>query len=209
MGGFMEIRSINAVGPEHFPYVVITGLPQSTGNVYPRNLAWLKRSIDRDQTSQLTVLPNKDATSEPAQRLDVRGAAEHLENIRAVLNPAVGELASVFDVSRQSVYKWLSRESEPEPAKLERIQAFSRAADAFRDAGIERGRALSQLKAFDGDSLLDLVRAGKDWTAAVETLISEAQHMDAAYLRSGLAMSKANPTADWKSDASIPAAQED
>jgi transcriptional regulator with XRE-family HTH domain len=202
-------RSINAVGPEHFPYVVIAGLPQSTGSVYSRNLAWLKRSIDRDQTSQLMVLPHRDAVGDPAPRIDVRSAAEHLENIRAVLNPPVGELASIFDVSRQAVYKWLSGESEPEPGKLERIQGFSRVADAFKDAGIERGRALSQLKAFDGYSLLDLVRASMDCAAAVGTLISEAQHMSAAYLRSGVAMSKANPTADWKSDASIPAPHED
>jgi hypothetical protein len=80
----MEIRSINAVGPEQFSYVVIAGLPQSTGSASSRNLAWLKRSIDRDQTSQLMVLPNRDAMADPAPRIDIRGAAEHLENIRAV-----------------------------------------------------------------------------------------------------------------------------
>jgi DNA-binding transcriptional regulator YiaG len=205
----MQIGPINAVAPENFSYVVITGLPQSTGNAYPRNLDWLKRSIDRDQTSQLTVLPNRDVTAELAQRLDLRSAVEHLENIRAVLYLAVGELAGIFGVSRQSVYKWLSGESEPESDALDRMQALSRVADALRDAGVERGRALSQSKVFDGCSLLELVRAGKDCVVAVGTLISEAQRMNAAYLRSGLAMSKASPTADWKSDASIPAAHED
>ena len=63
------------------------------------------------------------ATSE---RPDVRTPAEHVENIRKVLNPPVADLAVLFDVSRQAIYKWLTGTSAPEVAKLGRILELSR-----------------------------------------------------------------------------------
>ena len=53
-----------------------------------------------------------------ASRPDIRSAAEHLANIRQVLNPAIADLATTFGVSRQAVYKWIGGESTPEDDKL-------------------------------------------------------------------------------------------
>jgi transcriptional regulator with XRE-family HTH domain len=143
-----------------------------------------------------------------AARPDIRSAAEHLANIRQVLNPAIADLATTFSVSRQAVYKWIGGESIPENDKLERIRSLSLAADAFQKAGVTRASSLLKMKAFDGRSLLDLVAAGKLVPEYVQTLIAEAQAMDAAYSRSGLAKSKASPSDDWRTELSSPGSSE-
>jgi transcriptional regulator with XRE-family HTH domain len=142
------------------------------------------------------------------QRPDLRSAANHLAHIRQVLNPAIADLATVFGVSRQAIYKWIGGEATPEPDKFERIRALSHAADAFRDAGITRASSMLKMKAFEGRSLIDLAAAGQLLPAHIQTLIAEAQAMDAAYDRSGLAKSKAKPSDDWLTEVSIPGSPE-
>ncbi len=143
-----------------------------------------------------------------ATRPDIRSAAEHLANIRKVLNPAVSDLATVFGVSRQAIYKWIGNESTPESDKLERIRALSLAADAFQKAGVTRASSLLKMKAFEGRSLLDLVATGHLSQGHTKVLIAEARAMDAAYSRSGLANSKAVPSDDWRAELSIPGSSE-
>ena len=143
-----------------------------------------------------------------AARPDIRSAAEHLANIRQVFNPAIADLAMAFSVSRQMIYKWIGGESTPEDEKLDRIRALSLAADAFQKARVTRASSLLKMKAFDGRSLLDLVAAGQLLPEHTQTLIAEAQAMDAAYSRSGLAKSKAVPSDDWRAELSIPGSSE-
>lgn len=143
-----------------------------------------------------------------ATRPDIRSAAEHLANIRQVLNPAIADLATTFGVSRQAIYKWIGGESTPEDDKLERIRSLSLAADAFQKAGVTRASSFLKMKAFEGRSLLDLVSAGQLLPGHTQTLIAEAQAMDAAYSRSGLAKSKASPSEDWRAELSIPGSSE-
>lgn len=147
-------------------------------------------------------------TDADAARPDIRSAAEHLANIRQVLNPAIADLATAFGVSRQAIYKWIGGESTPEDDKLERIRSLSLAADAFQKAGVTRASSLLKMKAFEGRSLLDLVAAGQLVPEHTQTLIAEAQAMDAAYSRSGLAKSKAAPSDDWRAELSIPGSSE-
>ena len=142
------------------------------------------------------------------QRPDLRSASEHLGNIRQVLNSAIADLATVFGVSRQAVYKWIGGEATPEPDKLERIHALSHAADAFRDARVARAPSMLKMKAFEGRSLMDLAAAGQLLPSHIQSLIAEAQAMDAAYDRSGLAKSKAKPSDDWRTEVSIPGSPE-
>jgi len=125
-----------------------------------------------------------------------------------VLNPAIADLVAVFGVSRQAIYKWIGGEATPEPEKFERIIALSHAADAFRDAGITRASAMLKMKAFEGRSLLDLAATGQLLPSHIQMLIAEAQALDAAYDRSGLAKSKAKPSTDWRAEVSIPGAPE-
>ena len=147
-------------------------------------------------------------TDADAVRPDIRSAAEHLANIRQVLNPAIVDLATVFGVSRQAIYKWIGGESTPEDHKLERIRSLSLAADAFQKAGVTRASSLVKMKAFESRSLMDLVAAGQLLPEHTQTLIAEANAMDAAYNRSGLAKSKAVPSDDWRSELSIPGSSE-
>ena len=149
-------------------------------------------------------------TADEAQvpRPDVRSAAQHLANIREVLQPAIADLATVFGVSRQAIYKWIGGEATPEPDKFERIRALSHAADVFRDAGVTRASSMLKMKAFDDRSLMDLAAAGQLLPSHIQSLIAEAQAMDAAYDRSGLAKSKAKPSDDWRTEVSIPGSPE-
>ena len=143
-----------------------------------------------------------------AVRPDIRSAAEHLANIRLVLNPAIADLATTFGVSRQAIYKWIGGESTPEDDKLERIRSLSLAADAFQKAGVTRASSFLKMKAFEGRSLLDLVAAGQLLPEHTQTLIAEANAMGAAYSRSGLAKSKAVASDDWRAELSIPGSSE-
>ena len=142
------------------------------------------------------------------QRPDLRSASDHLGNIRQVLNPAIADLATVFGVSRQAIYKWIGGEAKPEPDKFGRILALSQAADAFREAGITRASSMLEMKAFEGRSLMDLAAAGQLLPSHIQSLIAEARAMDAAYDRSGLAKSKAKPSDDWRTEVSIPGSPE-
>ena len=81
-------------------------------------------------------------------------------------------------------------------------------ADAFLKAGVTRASSLLKMKAFEGRSLLDLVATGQLVSEHTQTLIAEAQAMDAAYSRSGLAKSKATPSDDWRAELSIPGSSE-
>jgi transcriptional regulator with XRE-family HTH domain len=143
-------------------------------------------------------------TDTDAARPDLRSAAEHLANIRQVLNPAIADLATVFGVSRQAIYKWIGGESTPENDKLERIRSLSLAADAFQKAGVTRASSLVKMKAFESRSLMDLVADGQLLPEHTQLLITEAHAMDAAYSRSGLVKSKAVASDDWRAELSIP-----
>ena len=144
---------------------------------------------------------------ETTGRLDLRTPAEHIGNLRNVLNPSVTDLASLFEVSRQAIYKWLSG-STPDQSKLDRIIELSRIADAFRASGIARPGPLLKMKIFSGESLMDILRKGASSSTHVAALIKEAKLMEAAHKRSGLSSSKAKPTNDWLSSISIPGSTE-
>lgn len=173
-----------------------------TGSVYEVDRAEAWRNYVQPRVP--FILDAADILAPTADRPDVRMAAEHLENIRRVLNPYVADLASLFEVSRQAVYKWLSGNSNPEPEKLARIAELSRIADVFRAAGVSHAGVMLKMKAFGGRSLMELIKIGGNRADHVDTLIAEAKLMEASYKRSGLESSKAKATSDWKSAISIP-----
>jgi hypothetical protein len=203
---YATVRDIPVTQPRSLKarsaFVVMTSLLVGTGSSYgmERAEAW-KNYV---QPRVAFPLATTNERRENVVNVDVRSPAEHLENIRTVFNPAVADLAALFEVSRQSIYKWLAKDSVPEEEKLARITALSQIADTMNQAGISRAGALLKMKLFDGQSLLDLVKVGKNCTEQVRALIAEAQKMEAAYDRSGLAQSKAKPTNDWQSSVSIP-----
>lgn len=173
-----------------------------TGSAYDISRARDWRTLVQHRVPLIIDVEAPSDSSAP--RPDLRTAAEHIANIRQVLNPAIADLASVLGVSRQAIYKWIGGDVTPEPDKLERIRTLSHVADAFRDAGVSRASALLKVKAFDGRSLMDLVAGGEFLPKHVQALIAEARAMEAAYGRSGLARTKAKPTEDWQTELSIP-----
>ncbi len=188
--------------PVRTTFAIISTVLVSTGSVYgtDRVEEWLNHIQPR--TNAIIYMP-VSTLSQPAN-LDVRSPVEHIENIRTVLNPSVSDLASLFDVTRQAVYKWLAGDSTPEQEKLKRIIKLSEIADTFKAANISRAGSLLKMKAFNGQSLLNLLKTGEDCTAQVSALIFEAKAMEASYQKSGLATSKAKPTNDWQASISIP-----
>ncbi|MFT4102872.1 MAG: helix-turn-helix transcriptional regulator [Burkholderiaceae bacterium] len=183
-------RSMLVPQPVGTAVVVIACALGGTGSVFDLSRANAWREMLDARVPGFDV----QTTDTDAARPGIRSAVEHLANIRQVLNPAIADLATVFGVSRQAIYKWLSGDFEPEGGKLERIRALSLAADAFQKAGVTRASSLLKMKAFEGRSLLDLVAAGQLQPEHTQTLIAEARAMDAAYSRSGLAKSKAVPS---------------
>lgn len=181
-------------------------LVAGTGSVYPIDQAdsWLRTVKPRVAFS----LAKESKIREIEKRLDVRTSVEHIENIREILNPSMTDLAAVFGVSRQAVYKWISRDSEPEPATQSKVRMLSRVADQLRAANVERAGSLVKMKAFDGRSLMDLVKLGISDSEHISALIAEAAKMQANYLSSGIQNSKATPSESWKSYASIPGSLE-
>ena len=187
-------------------FAIIATLLVGTGSVY---------DFERTETWRHHIQPRVDfivdATNEPNEngtRLDIRTAGEHIENIRSALSPPVSDLAALFDVSRQSVYKWVAGSSIPEEDKLEKIKELSRIADAFRLAGVSRAGSLLKMKAFGGRSLMDLIKSDQNRPEHVASLIDEARTMESSYAQSGLASSKSQPTNDWQSSVSIPGTTE-
>lgn len=162
---------------------------------------WYKKNI--------TSVPLSSTITLTRSYMDIRTPIEHLRNIRAVLNPSISELATLFEVSRQAIYKWLSADSFPEEDKRVRITELSKIADAFKEAGLREGVALLNMKLFHGLSLIDLLRTRKPHGNQVQELIAEAKMMEAAYQQSGLMHSNTKQTNDWLSAVSIPAHHEE
>jgi len=156
------------------------------------------------QTRVPFIIDSSDASFKDVEQIDVRTVAEHIENIRGVFDPSISDLALLFDVSRQTIYKWMSGTSTPEQDKSARIAEFSRTADEFRKSEVLRARSLLKIKTFDGRSLMDLFRSGESSDEHVKTLIIEAKAMENSYKKSGLSSSKSKSTSDWQSYISIP-----
>jgi transcriptional regulator with XRE-family HTH domain len=138
----------------------------------------------------------------------LQSTTTQLANIRQVFNPTIADLTTTLGVSRQTIYKWLNGEATPGAERAERLLALNNAANAFKAAGLTWAPAALKLKLFGGRSLLDLIATGQALPTDVECLIVETKTMIAAYNRSGLAESKAQPTTDWQAELSIPGSPE-
>lgn len=187
-------------------FAVISTVILGTGSIYglDRADAWRKHMQPRVPFILDTEIFTLDSTERP----EVRSASEHIENIRSVLNTSVVDLAAIFDVSRQSVYKWLAGSSTPEDEKLPLIISLSHIADAFHAAGVSRAGSLLKMKSFSGRSLMDIFRSGESCEGHITALINEAKAMENSYKLSGLASTKSSPTSDWRASFSIPGSSE-
>ena len=203
----VSTRPIQPMGPTARKAIAMFGtVLLGTGSVYEIDRAEVWRQHLQPRVP--FILDAAETLNDTTERPDVRTVVEHIENIRSVLNPSVAELAALFDISRQAIYKWLSGDSTPEQDKIGRIVEMSRIADAFKAESVSRAGTLLKMKTFGGRSLMELIKSGRARNEHVAALINEAKAMEVSYNRSGLATSKSKPTRDWQSTISIPGSPE-
>jgi hypothetical protein len=88
-----------------------------------------------------------------------RTPAEDLSHIRAVLKPAVTDLARALGVSRQAIYDWQS--GKPIAAEnAARLADLARAADVFATEGLTASAQLLRRPIGSGKRLFDIAREG-------------------------------------------------
>ncbi len=65
-------------------------------------------------------------------RLDVRNPAESLAHVRAIFEPSITDLASLFGVSRQTIYNWQAGQAIAQQNE-HRLEQLARAADIIAE----------------------------------------------------------------------------
>lgn len=142
------------------------------------------------------------AATEDFMQVDTRSPAAHIENIKAGLLPSVSDLAAALGVTRQAIYKWTADTASPDETNMERLVRLSHIADAFSMAGVQNASKLVKMKAFNGQSLIDLIKDQKETDEAIAILINESRIMETAYDKSKIGRSKAPSNNSWQSDIS-------
>lgn len=99
-----------------------------------------------------------------------RTPAEDLAQIRAVLKPAVKDLAGIVGVSRQAVYDWQSGATIA-TKHAKRLADLARAADLFAAEGLAATSQILRRPIKAGRSFLDIVQDGGSADGAAESLI--------------------------------------
>jgi hypothetical protein len=98
-----------------------------------------------------------------------RTPAEDLAHIRAVLRPAITDLAYALGVSRQALYDWQS--GKPVAAEnAVRLADLARAADVFAAEGLTASAQLVRRPISSGKTLFDLTRDGRSAEDAARKL---------------------------------------
>lgn len=202
-------HSHTAVSSASYPKATVTALfvwYVGTGSTCgaSQNEGWSAPVV----TGTTFSVPFNAQNDAPTQHLDIRSPKEHIENIRKVLNPAISDLAALFGLTRQAIYKWINGTSSPDNNNIARVVALSQIADRFKAEGTPRAHDLVKMKIFSGRSLMDIVKNGEQTDQHLTTLIAEAKAMIDGYRRSGAANSRTPPSDDWKSSVSIPSASE-
>lgn len=100
----------------------------------------------------------------------VRTPSQDLQRIREVLKPAVSELASVFGVSRQSIYNWINGESVA-LENVSKLHDLASAADVLAFQGIRVDSNLLKRKFHNGKSLMQVAKAGESAQSAALNLV--------------------------------------
>lgn len=124
---------------------------------------------------------------------------ENLSKIRKVLNPSISDLATTFNVSRQSIYNWLNggTVADENAAKL---RDLANAADVLEHARIAVSAAILKRKFSGGRTLLQVVRSGESARDAALLLVQisarEAVQRDRMLARAANKTRKP-PTADF------------
>lgn len=104
----------------------------------------------------------------------LRTPRENIAQIRAVFKPSMADIASVFKVSRQSIYNWIAGE-KPSPENVEKLDEVAQAADLLLAHGVAGSSYLVRRKLEDGKTLIEIVREGGSAQDAARSLLQIAQ----------------------------------
>lgn len=99
-----------------------------------------------------------------------RTIAEDLDRIRTVLKPTISNLATIFGVSRQAIYNWLSGEI-PVSLHADKIRDLASVVDIVAAEGITFTGQILKRKLKDGKSLFEVVRDGGSAKESAQMLV--------------------------------------
>lgn len=101
-------------------------------------------------------------------------SVQHLNRIKQIMKPSIAELASLFDVSRQTIYNWLAGE-EPSIENVIKIENLLKTADYLANAGLTSSHLLKR-KIIGTQSLFDIIKRGDSSFEAAQKLVNIIQN---------------------------------
>lgn len=107
--------------------------------------------------------------------IEVRSPAENLARVKRVFEPSVTELASVFNVSRQTIYNWQAGQAIAQENE-HRLSQLALAAEMLEEQGLAGKISVLRRAITDGKNLLQLVREGTDPPILANALIETIRH---------------------------------
>jgi hypothetical protein len=116
------------------------------------------------------ALVRYEAVPSIEEPVDSRTPAENLTHVRAVLKPAVTDIAHALGVSRQAVYDW----QNGKPIAVEnaaRLADLAHAADVFATEDLTTSAQILRRPIASGKTLFDIVRDGGSAEHAARKLV--------------------------------------
>jgi DNA-binding transcriptional regulator YiaG len=106
-----------------------------------------------------------------SKRERILSVSERLVQIRDTFGMTMTDLATVLGVSRPTAYSWINGVITPkEPKTNSLISKLGAHADALRHAGVARVPTLARRPLSNGQSLIDVLKAGKDASKEIESM---------------------------------------
>lgn len=136
-----------------------------------------------------------------------RTPAENVAHIREILKPAVCEFASLFRISRQTIYDWQNG-TQPAPEHENKLEDLSKAADVFLMEGVPVTPYLLKRRLAGGKTLFDLVREGGSAEEAARQLSEMVLHEFRQRRMLDARLTRRKPQATGYDDAGVPAFNE-
>lgn len=187
--------------------VAAIGLVLGTGSVAPST------NYNDRHGNYRPVNPTSNLGSRPIAKLspevaDLITVEQHLKKIKTHIGLSISELSGFLGVTRQAIYKWQAGLSTPDTENIMKVRELSRLADGLAEAKVSRPSDLVKAKAFNGSSILDLMKRDEDYSESLAALIKEYRVLDASYTASKISFLKGAGNSDWKSSISVPSANE-
>lgn len=169
-GGWVTERPAATGGPSTSSLVRLVGWFAATGAAFAAMGTGGELSLAHVQRSSAQQALYAAPRVEVVEVEHFRTPSENLTRIRAVLNPAVSDLATTLGVSRQSVYNWLNGEpvADENAAKL---QDLAQAADVLAHEGVAINAPLLKRKFANGKTLMQVAQAGESARDAALLLV--------------------------------------